>query len=137
MPPTTPSPDVLSPLESSVMAIVWRLGEATAEDVSGELAAPLTNASVRTLLRRVEAKGFLTHRTEGRAFVYRPRVEVDAAARSALRRLVDRFYGGSVEQLVLGMVDGRMLDRRDLDRLARRASRVGDRSDRSDRKVSR
>jgi BlaI family penicillinase repressor len=121
MPPTIPSPDVLSPLESSVMAIVWRLGEATAEDVGRELVEPLTNASVRTLLRRIEAKRFLTHRIDGRTFVYRPRVEADDAARSALRRLVDRFYGGSVEQLVLGMVDGRMIERRDLDRLARRA----------------
>lgn len=124
MPVIPPSPDVLSPLESSVMAIVWRLGEATAEDVGRELPDPLTNASVRTLLRRIEAKQFLTHRIEGRTFVYRPRVEEDAAARSALRRLAERFYGGSFEQLVLGMVDGRMIDRRDLDRLARRAARA-------------
>lgn len=123
MPATTPSPDVLSPLESSVMAIVWRLGEATAEDVGHELPDPLTNASVRTLLRRIEAKHFLTHRVDGRTFVYRPRVEADAAARSALRRLADRFYGGSFEQLVLGMVNGRMIGRRDLDRLSRRVGR--------------
>jgi predicted transcriptional regulator len=124
MPTTPPSPDVLSPLESSVMAIVWRLGEATAEDVGRELPDPLTNASVRTLLRRIEAKQFLTHRVDKRTFIYRPRVEEDAAARGALQRLADRFYGGSFEALVLGMVNGRMIHRRDLDRLSRRVARA-------------
>lgn len=112
----------LSPLESEVMAFVWKRGRVTAGDVHGQFAAQMTNPSVRTILRRMEDKGFLTHAREGRAFVYTPQVGADAVARGALRRLLDRFYAGSVEQLLVGLVDGRMTDRRALRKLAERVA---------------
>ena len=69
----TPLPaETLSPLESRVMEIIWRRQEATAEQVLEALGADMTNATVRTLLRRIESKGYLEHRVEGRAFVYYP-----------------------------------------------------------------
>lgn len=114
-----PPAGTLSPLESQVMDIVWRRRTASAEDVARDLGQPLSNASVRTILRRVEAKGYITHVIDGRAFIYSPRVDQHTVARGLVRRLVDRFYGGSVEQLVLGLVDGKMIDRRKLDKLAR------------------
>jgi len=117
--------DALSPLESRVMDIVWRRSAVSAEDVGRDLGGKLTNASVRTILRRVERKGFITHRQDGRAFIYVPRVDPDTVARGVVRRLVDRFYGGSVEQLVLGLVDGKMIDKRVLNRLARQVSAAG------------
>ena len=115
-----PERPALSPLESRVMDIVWRRGEATADDVLTELGGGMTNASVRTLLRRIESKRYLAHRIEGRAFVYVPVVAASAAAQGALQRLARRFYGGSIEQLVQGLLDGRMIDRRRLEKLARR-----------------
>lgn len=107
------------------MDIVWRRSAVSAEDVGRDLGGKLTNASVRTILRRVERKGFITHRQHGRAFIYVPRVDPDTVARGVVRRLVDRFYGGSVEQLVLGLVDGKMIDKRVLNRLARQVSAAG------------
>jgi predicted transcriptional regulator len=111
----------LSPLEARIMRLAWRDGEVTAEAVTRAIGR-LTNASVRTLLRRIESKGFLHHRVEGRTFVYTPRVDARTAARGVLQRVVNRFYGGSVEDLVQGLVDGRMIDRRALERLAARVS---------------
>ena len=117
---TPPPAETLSPLESRVMEIIWRRQEATAEQVLEALGADMTNATVRTLLRRIESKGYLEHRVEGRAFVYVPIVAADAAASGALERVIRRFYNGSVEQLVQGLVDGRFIDRRRLETLARR-----------------
>ena len=116
--------DPLSPLEARVMDIVWKRGTATAEDVGEALGGRITNATVRTLLRRIEDKHFLTHRVDGRTFVYEPRIDEGTAARSAVRRVLDRFYGGSVEQLVLGLLDGRLLDKRQLNRLAGKVARA-------------
>jgi predicted transcriptional regulator len=124
MPRPPAAAPVLSTLESRVMDIVWRRGSATAEDVLRDLGGGLTNASVRTILRRIEAKGMLTHELSGRTFVYRPTLERQAAARGLLRRVIDRFYGGSAEALVLGLLDGKLLDRRKLDRLARQVDRA-------------
>lgn len=116
--------DPLSPLEARVMDVVWKRGSVTAEDVVQALGDRITNATVRTLLRRIEEKQFLTHRVEGRTFIYEPRVDEGTAARSALRRVVDRFYGGSVEQLLLGLIDGAMIDRKELDRLTDKVERA-------------
>lgn len=104
------------------MELIWRLGQATADDVHREMAERMSNPSVRTILKRIEAKGVLTHTREGRAFVYRPRIGPDAVARNALRRLLDRFYDGSVEQLLVGLLDGRMTDRKALKTLADRVA---------------
>jgi len=130
-----PPADTLSPLESRVMDIVWRRQTASAEDVARELGQALSNASVRTILRRVEAKGFISHTMDGRTFIYSPKVDPGTVARGLVRRLVDRFYGGSVEQLVIGLVDGKMIDRRKLDKLARQveAAKASPRRHRGDR----
>ena len=88
------------------MGIVWEKREVTAEQVLAALGEGMTNATVRTLLRRIEAKGYLHHRVEGRTFVYAPLVDADAAATGALQRVLRRFYGGSVEQLVQGLLEG-------------------------------
>lgn len=112
----------LSPLESQVMEFIWKHGRVSAGDVHRAFATQMTNPSVRTILRRMETKGFLAHTREGRAFIYTPKVGADAVARSALRRLIDRFYAGSVEQLLAGLVDGRMTDRRALKKLADRVA---------------
>ncbi len=103
------------------MRLAWRDGEITADAVTRAIGR-LTNASVRTLLRRIESKGFLHHRVEGRTFVYTPRVDARTAAQGVVQRVANRFYGGSVEELVQGLVDGRMIDRRTLERLAARVS---------------
>jgi predicted transcriptional regulator len=95
----------LSPLEHEVMAIVWARGSATAADVLDALGKPLTNATVRTLLRRLETKGYVRHSVDGRVFVYAPRVDEAQAGAGAVRRIVQRFFGGSASRLVAGLMD--------------------------------
>src|SRR5262245_35372186 len=118
MSPKKPGPP-LSPLEHQVMGHVWRRGHVTAEELLKALDRPLKNATVRTLLRRLEAKGYVTHTVEGRAFVYAARVERADAAAGAARRVVQRFFGGSASRLVGALVDEGLIDPEDLKMLAR------------------
>lgn len=117
------APDTtLSPLESAVMQVIWRRGPSTAEEIRRALAdeRQLTDSTVRTLLRRVESKGFLAHETQGRTFVYRALLPASAAATLEVRSIVERLCGGSVESLLLGMVDQEMVTAEQLERLKAR-----------------
>ena len=126
---TTRHRQSLSPLEHRVMQIIWSRGASTAGDLHQALGrARLTNASVRTLLRRMERKGFVQHRVEGRTFVYDQRIAPARAASGAVRSIIERFCNGSVEQLLVGLVDDKVIDPADLQALARR---VRERSKRS------
>ena len=75
---------------------------------------------MRTVLRRLEEKGYLAHTVEDRTFVYRPAESPQRVAGRAVKRIVDWFCDGSVEALLVGMVDSKMLDRAELKRLAER-----------------
>lgn len=112
----------LGDLERDVLTIVWRLGSVTAEKVGEELDRPLKDSTVRTVLRRLEEKGYLTHATEKRTFIYRPVESRQRVAGRAVQRIVDWFCDGSVEALLVGMVDSEVLDRAELRRLADRIS---------------
>jgi predicted transcriptional regulator len=90
----------LSKRERQIMEALYRRGEATAVEVLGDLADPPSRTAVRTLLRILEDKGHLTHRKSGREFVYRPTRARQQVARSAFRRLLATFFGGSIEQAV-------------------------------------
>lgn len=102
------------------MTIVWARGSVTAADVTGALDRPLTNATVRTLLRRLEAKGYLRHVVEGRVFVYSPRVAEAQAGTGAVRRIVQRFFGGSASKLVSGLVDEGLITPEEVRALSKR-----------------
>ena len=110
----------LGELERQVLCLVWRLGTATAEDVRGELGRALKESTVRTVLRRLEEKGHLTHVVDGRTFVYRAAEERGHAAAKAVKRIADWFCEGSVEEVLTGLVDAKMLDKADLARLAQK-----------------
>jgi len=69
------------------------------------------------LLRRLEQKGYLEHESEGRAYIYRAKESSRSLAARAVRQIIDRFCKGSVEELVSGMVDAKMLSKNDLTRL--------------------
>lgn len=114
----------LSSLEHEVMTIVWRRRRVTAAQVLEDLEQPLTNATVRTLLRRLEAKGYVRHTVDGRAFVYAPKVAEVSAAAGAVRRIVQRFFGGSTSKLLAGMVDEGLIEPEELRLLSRRISRA-------------
>jgi predicted transcriptional regulator len=112
----------MSPLEDTVMRVIWARGRCTAEDVRQALSRkqPMKDSTVRTVLRRLEEKGYLAHEVSGRTYVYRERVPAQKAATQAVRQIVDRFCEGSVEQLLLGMVNDRIVTAEHLEGLARK-----------------
>jgi BlaI family penicillinase repressor len=112
----------LGDVEQSVMDHFWAHGPSTAEACRESLAAsrPMKDSTVRTVLRRLEEKGYLTHEVEGRTFIYRAADARENVAVRAVKNIIDRFCGGSAEQLLLGMVDNEVLDRKQLARLARK-----------------
>jgi predicted transcriptional regulator len=124
-------PKSLGRLEQLVMEYCWAKGSATAEECREALAAKWTmkDSTVRTVLRRLEEKGFLTHEVQGRTFIYKPVEARQNVAARAVKQIIDRFCGGSVEQLLVGMVDNEVLDRKQLEQLARKiAQRKGAKS---------
>ena len=101
------------------MGAVWSGGPSTVEAVHQVVSRVhrLKEASVRTLLRRLEEKGYLCHRVEGRAFIYQATEPARSLAARAVRQIVDLLCQGSVEELVSGMVDAKVLSNRELDSL--------------------
>lgn len=128
--PPRHDPAELGELESSILSIVWREGSVTAEQVRAGLERPLTDSTVRTMLRRLEEKGYIAHSLEDRAFVYRPAVSRQRVAGRAAKRIVDWLCEGSVETLLVGMVDSKMLGADELQRLAERIAVVRERDKR-------
>ena len=103
------------------MEVLWRIGSGTTRDVLGALpdADARAYSTIRTTLRILEDKGYLSHRTDGRAFVYYPVVERAQARRRAVRHLIGRFFDGSPEQLVLNVLAEEELDGDDVERIKR------------------
>ncbi len=110
----------LTPLEQLIMDYVWAHPDCTAEScregVSRERA--LKDSTIRTILRKLEEKGYATHTVEGRTFVYRAAATKRNVAVHAARQLIDRFCAGSVEELLVGLVDNQVLEPKQLQRLA-------------------
>jgi predicted transcriptional regulator len=112
----------LSDLENLVMGVVWMRRSVTAEGVRESLASkhPMKESTVRTVLTRLEEKGYIRHSVHGRTNVYRATEEPENVAACAVRQIIERFCGGSVEQFLLGMVDNDVLKEDELEKLARR-----------------
>ena len=110
----------LGDLEHEILTILWEGGEMTAVDVRRKVARDLKDATIRTVLRRLEEKGYVKHAVEGRTFIYSAAEPAQNVAVRAVKHIIDRFCGGSVEQLMIGMVDNEVIDRKELDRLARK-----------------
>jgi BlaI family transcriptional regulator, penicillinase repressor len=112
----------LGEVEQIVMDYVWTHGPSTSESCREALVSsrPMKDSTIRTVLRRLEEKGYLTHEVQGRTFVYQASDARANVAVRAVKGIIDRFCGGSAEQLVLGMVDNAVLDSKQLERLARK-----------------
>lgn len=107
------------------MEVVWERENATAEEVRLALADrhPMKESTARTILSRLEEKGYITHRVEGRTNVYSGSEAPQSVAANSVRQIIERFCGGSVEQLLVGMVNNDVVDERELQRLAQRIAR--------------
>lgn len=109
-----------TPLEQLLLDYVWAHPDSTAEMCREGLAGErkLKDSTVRTILRKLEEKGYLTHKTEGRTFVFRAVDSRRNVAVQAVQQLIDRFCDGSVEELLVGLVDNQVLQPNQLRRLA-------------------
>ncbi|HZT03744.1 MAG TPA: BlaI/MecI/CopY family transcriptional regulator [Steroidobacteraceae bacterium] len=119
-------PRGLGELEQLVMEHLWARGSTTAERCREALLTrhPMKDSTVRTILRRLEHKGFVRHEVDGRTFVYRPTQGRPNIAARSVRHIIERFCSGSVEQLLVGMVENDVLGHAELERLARKIARM-------------
>ena len=111
--------NTLTEAELRLMKILWRRGESAVTDMVAALpeSEPLAYNSVLTTIRILEQKGYVEHRQEGRAFVYRPSVAEDEASRTEVRNVLGRFFGNSREQLVLSLLGDEEISAEELRRL--------------------
>jgi BlaI family transcriptional regulator, penicillinase repressor len=117
-------PKNLGDVEQAVMDYVWSHGPCSSEACREALAEtrPMKESTIRTVLRRLEEKGYVAHKLSGRTFIYRAAEARQNVAVRAVKNIIDRFCGGSAEQLVIGLVDNQVLDRKELERLARKVA---------------
>lgn len=110
----------LTDLQQAIIDVIWKSGPSTAEQVREALRPrhDLKDSTVRTLLRRLEERGLLTHTTEGKVFVYRAAVQPGSFAARSVRQIIERFWSGSAEQFLAGMVDEKILTPAQIRRLA-------------------
>jgi predicted transcriptional regulator len=101
--------EALTEREAQIMNVVWRETEATAEQVRAALPDAPHDSTVRTLLRVLETKGYLTHEVRGKVYVYRAAVAQRKAQQNALRSVLARFFSGSAEDLVLRLIEDERL----------------------------
>jgi BlaI family transcriptional regulator, penicillinase repressor len=112
------------------MRVVWESGPCSVDAVHQVVSRQhkLKEASIRTLLRRLEQKGYLRHEAAGRAFLYRAVEPARNLAARAVRQIIDRLCNGSVEELVTGMVNAKVLSKAELDQLAELVRKQGGQS---------
>jgi len=101
------------------MRILWERGESLVSELVAAMpeSTPLAYTSVLTTVRILEQKGYVRHRQEGRAFVYRPCIAEHDASRSEIRHMLDRFFGNSPERLFLALLDDEEVSHEELQRL--------------------
>ncbi len=111
----------LGSLQLKIMKALWRREEATVAELHRDLGrrAGLAYVTIATVLRRMEARGLVVHRSEGRSFIYRAAVAENTVARNLAGELVDRVFGGSVTALFNNLLSQREIDPRELEELER------------------
>jgi BlaI family transcriptional regulator, penicillinase repressor len=117
-----PTSATLTEGELRIMRVLWDKGEGTVNDVVDSLKAkpkPAYN-SVLTLLRILEKKHYVTHRKDGRAFIYKPVIARAEVRRKALKTLVNRFFEGSPGLLMLNLLEDERLSSREIEDLKKR-----------------
>lgn len=115
-----PSHSALSRRERQIMDVLYRLGRATANEVMAEMPGEPHYSTVRTQLRVLETKGHVRHEEQGLRYVYMPTVRRHAVRQSAVKHLIETFFGGSTEKMLATLLgtEGSKLTDEELDRLA-------------------
>jgi len=109
----------LSASETEILRLLWGLHEATVQQVCERLPAKrrISYATVQTLLRRLENKGYIRHRPEGKAHVFYPAVEQEHVIKRSVNDFLERLFGGDAIPLVQYLAEHGKIDAEDLERL--------------------
>lgn len=120
------STEHLGKLQLAIMRVLWEAGERTVAEVHQTLEPThgLAPTTIATMLKKMEAKGVVDHRTEGRRFIYRPTVSEDAVMRSMVGDLKERLFGGSVSALVSHLLQSHEVEGTELDELRAQIDRA-------------
>ena len=122
---TNPRLAALSPAETEILRIVWQLDKATVQEVCDKLPTKrkISYATVQTLLRRLEKKGYLKHHVRGKAHVFFPAVKREAVIKRSVSDFLDRLFGGDPVPLIQYLAEHRKIDTDDIERLKRLVSK--------------
>jgi BlaI family transcriptional regulator, penicillinase repressor len=113
----------LGDLEHELLTILWTYGEMTAFAVRKHVSRKLKDPTIRTVLRRLEEKGYVTHSVVSGTFIYRATDTAEAAAASAVQGIVEGYCGGSFERVLRGLIDAGFVDTTRLETLVGKLKR--------------
>ena len=115
----------LSPSETEILRLVWQLDKATVQDVCNKLPAKrkIAYATVQTLLRRLEKKGYLKHRIRGKAHVFFAAVKSENVIKRSVNDFLDRLFGGDPIPLMQYLAEHGKIDADDIEKLKRLAGK--------------
>jgi len=115
----------LSPSETEILRLVWQLDKATVQEVCDKLPArrKITYATVQTLLRRLEKKGYLKHHIRGKAHVFFPAVKSEKVIKRSVNDFLDRLFGGNPIPLMQYLAEHGKIDAKDIERLKQLADK--------------
>jgi BlaI family penicillinase repressor len=104
------------------MEVLWTHGPSSADQIRRRLARKhdLTDSTIRTILRRLESKGYAGHEKEGNRFIYTTLVKRMSAAAAAAKKIIDSICGGSAEELLVGMVESEMISAEEIESIRKR-----------------
>ncbi len=110
---------LMSPAETEILRLIWELNEATVQQIRDHLPSDrkLAYNTVQTLLTRLEQKGYLHHRIEGKAHVYIPAVKKNEVIKSTVSDFLSRLFGGDPKPLVQFLAEDGKIDEEDINRL--------------------
>jgi BlaI family penicillinase repressor len=109
----------MSPAETEVLRLVWQLGEATVQQVCDALPAgrKVAYKTVQTLLRRLEGKGYLRHKIEGKAHIFVPAVQQEQVVKRTVLDFLNRLFGGDPRPLMQFLAEDGQIDAEDIEEL--------------------
>ena len=109
----------MSPAETEILRLVWQLGDATVQQIHNALpeSRKVGYKTVQTLLRRLEKKGYLVHKAQGKAYVFCPAVKREAVVKQTVLDFLDRLFGGDPRPLMQFLAEEGRIDARDIDEL--------------------
>lgn len=118
----------LGKLQLAIMRVLWADGEGTVSSVHQALhpSHGLAPTTIATMLKKMEAKGVVAHRTQGRRFIYEPTVTEPAVTHSMVADLAQRLFGGDVTALAAHLIDAHEVDAGELDDLRKRIEAAQD-----------